>query len=225
MIWMRDLPTGAQEVDAMAIKKTALLLDHELVAQVKELLGTTTTTETIAEAMREVIRVQGRARHFERMRRREQRRVIATHLADASAWAQLHRERRRRPARAAARGRRRRHVRDHRPRDPRRPSTTRRRGPRPRPSGPCSRGCRWTTPSSIAPCRCRASWRSGCRRSALVVAAAAERAGLVLLHHDDAYDRIAAVTGPADRADRPLTRRRPGRSAGPRHDCRGSRAT
>ena len=30
---------------------------------------------------------------------------------------------------------------------------------------------------------------------ALVVAAAAERAGLVLLHHDDAYDRIAAVTG------------------------------
>ena len=56
----------------MAITKTALLLDDELVAQVKELLGTTTTTETIAEAMREVIRVQGRARHFERMRRREQ---------------------------------------------------------------------------------------------------------------------------------------------------------
>ena len=55
----------------MAIKKTALLLDHELVAQVQELLGTTTTTETIAEAMREVIRVQGRARHFERLRRRE----------------------------------------------------------------------------------------------------------------------------------------------------------
>ena len=39
--------------------------------QVKELLGTTTTSETIAEAMREVIRVQGRARHFERLRRRE----------------------------------------------------------------------------------------------------------------------------------------------------------
>jgi hypothetical protein len=31
--------------------------------------------------------------------------------------------------------------------------------------------------------------------SALVVAAAAERAGLVLLHHDAAFDRIAAVTG------------------------------
>jgi predicted nucleic acid-binding protein len=30
--------------------------------------------------------------------------------------------------------------------------------------------------------------------TALIVAAAAERAGLVLLHHDDAYDRIAAVT-------------------------------
>lgn len=55
----------------MAIRKTALLLDDELVAQVKALLGTATTTETIAEAMREVIRVQGRARHFERMRRRE----------------------------------------------------------------------------------------------------------------------------------------------------------
>ena len=56
----------------MATKKTALLLDPDLVEQVKVLLGTTTTSETIAEAMREVIRVQGRARHFERMRRREQ---------------------------------------------------------------------------------------------------------------------------------------------------------
>ena len=55
----------------MAVKKTALLLDQELVAQVKALLGTTTTSETIAEALREVIRVQGRARHFERRRRRE----------------------------------------------------------------------------------------------------------------------------------------------------------
>ncbi len=56
----------------MTTKKTALLIDQELVGQVKVLLGTTTTSETIAEAMREVIRVQGRARHFERMRRREQ---------------------------------------------------------------------------------------------------------------------------------------------------------
>lgn len=31
--------------------------------------------------------------------------------------------------------------------------------------------------------------------TALIVAAAAERADLVLLHHDEAYDRIAAVTG------------------------------
>jgi predicted nucleic acid-binding protein len=31
--------------------------------------------------------------------------------------------------------------------------------------------------------------------TALVVAAAAERAGLIVLHHDDAFDRIAAVTG------------------------------
>lgn len=31
--------------------------------------------------------------------------------------------------------------------------------------------------------------------TSLVVAAAAERAGLILLHQDDAYERIAAVTG------------------------------
>ncbi len=55
----------------MAIKKTALLIDDELVRQVKELLGTATTTETITEAMREVIRVRGRARGLERLRRRE----------------------------------------------------------------------------------------------------------------------------------------------------------
>jgi Arc/MetJ family transcription regulator len=55
----------------MAIKKTALLVDHELVEQVRALLGTTTTSETIAEAMREVIRVRGRARGLERLRRRE----------------------------------------------------------------------------------------------------------------------------------------------------------
>jgi predicted nucleic acid-binding protein len=39
------------------------------------------------------------------------------------------------------------------------------------------------------------------RVSALIVAAAAELAGLVLLHDDDAYDEIAAVTGqPTERA-------------------------
>ena len=55
----------------MAIKKTALLLDQELVKQVQELLETKTTTETISEALREVIRVRGRARGLERLRRRE----------------------------------------------------------------------------------------------------------------------------------------------------------
>jgi Arc/MetJ family transcription regulator len=54
----------------VAIRKTALLLDEELVARAKEILGTTTTTDTLAEALREVIRVQGRARHFERLRKR-----------------------------------------------------------------------------------------------------------------------------------------------------------
>lgn len=53
------------------IKKTALLIDAELVDQARELLGTRSTTDTIHEALREVIRVQGRARHFERLRRRE----------------------------------------------------------------------------------------------------------------------------------------------------------
>jgi Arc/MetJ family transcription regulator len=55
----------------LPIKKTALLVDQDLVRQAQAILGTTTTSETIAEAMREVIRVQGRARHFERMQRRE----------------------------------------------------------------------------------------------------------------------------------------------------------
>ena len=36
---------------------------------------------------------------------------------------------------------------------------------------------------------------AGIPAGALVVAAAAERAGLVLLHHDAIFDRIAAVTG------------------------------
>jgi Arc/MetJ family transcription regulator len=56
----------------VAIKKTALLLDQELVKQVQQLLETKTTTETIAEALREVIRMRGRARHFERLRQRGQ---------------------------------------------------------------------------------------------------------------------------------------------------------
>jgi Arc/MetJ family transcription regulator len=55
----------------VAIKKTALLLDQELVQQVQEILGTATTTETLTEALREVIRVRGRARGLERLRRRE----------------------------------------------------------------------------------------------------------------------------------------------------------
>jgi predicted nucleic acid-binding protein len=39
------------------------------------------------------------------------------------------------------------------------------------------------------------------RITALIVAAAAERAGLVLLHDDDVFDGIAAVTGqPTERA-------------------------
>lgn len=53
------------------IKKTALLLDTELVDQVRQLLGTRSTTDTLHAALREVIEVRGRARHFERLSRRE----------------------------------------------------------------------------------------------------------------------------------------------------------
>ena len=55
----------------MATRKTALMVDDELVAQAKAILGTATTTETLAEALREVIRMHGRARHFDRLRRRQ----------------------------------------------------------------------------------------------------------------------------------------------------------
>lgn len=55
----------------MAVRKTALMVDDELVAQARAILGTTSTTDTLAEALREVIRMHGRARHFERLRRRE----------------------------------------------------------------------------------------------------------------------------------------------------------
>jgi Arc/MetJ family transcription regulator len=55
----------------MATRKTALMIDDELVAQAKRILGTKTTTETLAEALREVIRIEGRARGLERLRRRE----------------------------------------------------------------------------------------------------------------------------------------------------------
>lgn len=72
----------------MAIKKTALLVDQELVEQVKQLLGTATTTETITEAMREVIRVRGRARGLERLRRREGMDLDDPEVAKG-AWRQL----------------------------------------------------------------------------------------------------------------------------------------
>jgi hypothetical protein len=54
----------------MATKKTALLLDPDLIAQAKEILGTKTTTETITEALHEVLRVQSRLRHLEWLRER-----------------------------------------------------------------------------------------------------------------------------------------------------------
>jgi Arc/MetJ family transcription regulator len=55
----------------MAVRKTALMIDDDLVAEAKRILGTKTTTETLAEALREIIRIEGRARGLERLRRRE----------------------------------------------------------------------------------------------------------------------------------------------------------
>jgi len=55
----------------MAMKKTALIIDTDLVDQVRQLLGTKTTTETINEALREIIRMHGRAAGLERLRRRQ----------------------------------------------------------------------------------------------------------------------------------------------------------
>jgi Arc/MetJ family transcription regulator len=55
----------------MAVRKTALLIDDELIAQAKAILGTRTTTETLHEALLQVIRIEGRARGLERLRRRE----------------------------------------------------------------------------------------------------------------------------------------------------------
>jgi Arc/MetJ family transcription regulator len=55
----------------VAVRKPALLIDDELVGQVREILGTGSTTDTIHEALREVIRVRGRARLVERLRRRQ----------------------------------------------------------------------------------------------------------------------------------------------------------
>jgi Arc/MetJ family transcription regulator len=54
----------------VGVRKTALLIDDDLVGQVREILGTASTTETIHAALREVIQVQGRARLVERLRRR-----------------------------------------------------------------------------------------------------------------------------------------------------------
>ncbi|MGH8988577.1 MAG: type II toxin-antitoxin system VapB family antitoxin [Acidimicrobiales bacterium] len=51
--------------------KTALRLDDELLARAREVLGTTTTTETIHAALAEVVARKGRGRLFERLRTQE----------------------------------------------------------------------------------------------------------------------------------------------------------
>jgi Arc/MetJ family transcription regulator len=55
----------------MPTKKTTLFVDPDLVQQARQILGTRSMTDTVHEALLEVVRVAGRARHFERLRQRE----------------------------------------------------------------------------------------------------------------------------------------------------------
>lgn len=48
--------------------KTALRLDEELLAKARVVLGTKSTTDTIHQALAEVVANQGRARLFQRLR-------------------------------------------------------------------------------------------------------------------------------------------------------------
>jgi Arc/MetJ family transcription regulator len=50
------------------MRKTALRLDDDLLAQAREVLGTKTATETIHAALTEVVARRGRERLFERLR-------------------------------------------------------------------------------------------------------------------------------------------------------------
>ena len=68
-------------------------------------------------------------------------------------------------------------------------------------TGMFCRACPSTTPCWTGRSRCKPRSSGPMRVIALIVAATAERAGLVLLHDDDAYDEIAEVTGqPTERA-------------------------
>ncbi|MGH9291668.1 MAG: type II toxin-antitoxin system VapB family antitoxin [Acidimicrobiales bacterium] len=64
-------------------KKTALRLDEQLLAGARDVLGTTTATETIHAALAEVVARRGRQRLFERLRSQE-----GMDLADESVMAQ-----------------------------------------------------------------------------------------------------------------------------------------
>jgi Arc/MetJ family transcription regulator len=51
--------------------KTALRIDEELLGQAREVLGTSSATETIQAALAEVVARRGRERLFERLRTQE----------------------------------------------------------------------------------------------------------------------------------------------------------
>jgi Arc/MetJ family transcription regulator len=53
------------------VKKTALLLDEDKIAQAREILGTSTSTETIDAALTEIINREKRRQLIEYMRNRD----------------------------------------------------------------------------------------------------------------------------------------------------------
>jgi Arc/MetJ family transcription regulator len=65
------------------VHKTALRLDDDLLARARDVLGTTTATETIHAALAEVVARRGRQRLFERIRNQE-----GVDLADEAVMAQ-----------------------------------------------------------------------------------------------------------------------------------------
>lgn len=52
----------------MAVRKTTLTIDDEVIAQVREILGTDGIRETVDAALREILVAEARRRDSERMR-------------------------------------------------------------------------------------------------------------------------------------------------------------
>jgi len=53
------------------VSKRSVDIDGDLLKKAKELLGTSTTTETVNRALEEVVRIKLQLRHFDRLARHE----------------------------------------------------------------------------------------------------------------------------------------------------------